>query len=58
LYDIFYYPEKEPIEKIKYYDFITATEVFEHLRNPKKELELLMSLIKTKGWIGIMTKRL
>ena len=40
------------------YDFITSTEVFEHLYNPFKEIDLLFSLLKPQGILGIMTKLL
>jgi len=39
------------------YDFICATEVVEHLRDPDREFTTLFSLLKPKGWLGIMTKR-
>ncbi|MCH2179101.1 MAG: class I SAM-dependent methyltransferase [Mariniblastus sp.] len=39
------------------YDFITASEVVEHLRAPGMELERLWSLLKPNGILGIMTKR-
>jgi hypothetical protein len=38
-------------------DAITATEVFEHFHNPKKELEIIFSLIDRGGFLGIMTER-
>lgn len=38
------------------YDFITASEVVEHLHNPAKEFDRLWSLLKPGGWLGIMTK--
>ena len=56
LYDPIYYPEVNPLSKS--YDFITATEVFEHLHQPGKELEMLFNNLKAGGWIGIMTKRI
>ncbi len=37
------------------YDFITASEVVEHLRNPHDELDLLHRLLKPGGILGIMT---
>ncbi len=40
------------------YDFITSTEVFEHLYNPFKEIDLLFSLLKPQGILGVMTKLL
>jgi SAM-dependent methyltransferase len=38
------------------YDFITASEVVEHLRQPGEELERLFGLLKPGGILGIMTK--
>ncbi len=38
------------------YDFITASEVVEHLHNPATELALIWSILKPGGWLGIMTK--
>tara|TARA_Y100000588_G_scaffold1917_2_gene2783 strand:- start:172 stop:849 length:678 start_codon:yes stop_codon:yes gene_type:complete len=55
LYDHIYYPEVDLLSKS--YDFITATEVFEHLHQPAKDLKILFNSLKTGGWIGIMTKR-
>lgn len=40
----------------KQYDFITATEVVEHLHKPGEELERLFGLLKPGGILGIMTK--
>jgi 2-polyprenyl-3-methyl-5-hydroxy-6-metoxy-1,4-benzoquinol methylase len=40
------------------YDFITCTEVIEHLYNPNKEITKLCHALKDKGYLGIMTKRL
>jgi SAM-dependent methyltransferase len=54
LYDPFYAPHPEVFEN--HYDFITATEAFEHLRDPKKELDRLWSCLKKGGVLGIMTK--
>ncbi len=38
------------------YDFITASEVLEHLHHPGCELERLWGMLKTGGILGIMTK--
>lgn len=38
------------------YDFITCTEVVEHLAEPGKTLDQLFSIIVPGGWLGIMTK--
>ncbi|HEX9113642.1 MAG TPA: class I SAM-dependent methyltransferase, partial [Nitrospirota bacterium] len=40
----------------KQYDFITASEVVEHLREPRKELDRLWQCLKPGGTLGIMTK--
>ncbi|MFP4033728.1 MAG: class I SAM-dependent methyltransferase [Desulfococcaceae bacterium] len=53
-YDPIYFDD--PAVFAKTYDFICATEVVEHLRNPGRELERLFSLLKPGGWLGIMTK--
>ena len=55
IYDIFYAPDSKALEQ--HYDFITASEVFEHLHQPAKELERLWSCLKPDGILGIMTKR-
>jgi len=39
-----------------HYNFITASEVVEHLHQPMIELEQLWSLLKPGGWLGIITK--
>jgi len=54
LYDPFYAPNENVFSEK--YDFITATEVIEHLRQPAKDLERLWSLLKPGAWLGIMTK--
>jgi len=54
LYDVFYAPE--PAALARCYDFITATEVVEHLSRPGEELDRLWPLLRTGGWLGVMTK--
>ena len=39
----------------KSYDFITSTEVLEHLREPRVELLRLIDMLKPAGFLGIMT---
>lgn len=39
------------------WDFVTATEVLEHLHNPAAELERLWSLLRPGGWLAVMTRR-
>lgn len=54
LYDLYYYPEREVLEH--QYDFITATEVIEHLYQPDQVWQQWLNLVKPGGWIGLMTK--
>lgn len=55
LYDPFYSPDESVFDTT--YDFITATEVFEHLHAPATELERLLGCLRSGGWLFIMTKR-
>lgn len=54
LYDHFYCNEASVLERP--YDFITATEVLEHLFQPGVELARLWTCLKPCGWLGVMTK--
>lgn len=54
LYDPFFHPDERVFQKK--YDFITSSEVFEHLFNPLKVIEKLATLLKPNGIIGIMTE--
>ncbi|KAA3664616.1 MAG: class I SAM-dependent methyltransferase [Chloroflexi bacterium] len=54
IYDVFYAQETAVFNQT--YDFITATEVVEHLHNPRFELNRLWSRLKPGGTLGIMTK--
>lgn len=56
IYDHFYARNPSALEK--QYDFITATEVVEHLHNPQNELDRLWACLKPGGRLGIMTKPL
>jgi 2-polyprenyl-3-methyl-5-hydroxy-6-metoxy-1,4-benzoquinol methylase len=40
------------------YDFVTCTEVVEHLHAPATVLETLDGLLRPGGWIGVMTEML
>jgi len=53
-YDLYFYPEK--VYKDKQYDLIVSTEVFEHLQDPIKILELFFKHTATNGYIILMTK--
>jgi len=54
LYDIYYHPDKSVLEQS--YDFMTATEVIEHLYDPNTVWQQWLNLVKPGGWIGLMTK--
>lgn len=55
IYDPFYAPDAAAFQQ--QYDFITASEVFEHLHHPRQELDRLWSCLKPGGVLGLMTKR-
>ncbi len=54
LYDSFFAPDAAVLDA--QYDFVCATEVVEHLHHPGRELDRLWSLLRSGGWLGIMTK--
>jgi len=54
-YDVFYANYPERLEQT--YDFITATEVVEHLSAPMIVFDQLLSCLKPDGLLGIMTQR-
>jgi hypothetical protein len=54
IFDPFY--AKDPSVFLSNYDFITATEVFEHLHFPKREIFRLWNGLTLDGILGIMTK--
>ena len=54
IYDYFYAKDASVLNER--YDFITATEVLEHLREPENELNRLWDGLKPGGSLGIMTK--
>ena len=55
LYDPFYAPDTSVLDAT--YDFITLSEVAEHLGKPGRELDGLWGCVASGGWLGIMTKR-
>lgn len=54
-YDLYYANHPELLRQ--QYDFITSTEVFEHLANPRAVLDQLMPMLNTNGILVIMTQR-
>lgn len=53
LYDYYYHNNPRVFEKS--YDFITTTEVVEHLHDPYSEILKLWACLKSDGVLGIMT---
>jgi len=53
IYDVFYADKPDVFEK--QYDFITSTEVIEHLHNPLREIEKLWGCLNEGGVLGLMT---
>ncbi|MGM0596888.1 MAG: class I SAM-dependent methyltransferase [Myxococcota bacterium] len=53
IFDPFYYPDK--LYLTKKYNFITSTEVVEHLAKPGREIEKLWNLLLPQGHLAIMT---
>ncbi|MDA9801295.1 class I SAM-dependent methyltransferase [Candidatus Pseudothioglobus singularis] len=56
IYDKFYAPNEYIFNQ--QFDFITATEVIEHLRDPKFEFRRLASILKIGGYLSLMTQLL
>ncbi len=57
VYDLYYFPDPQVLER--QYDFITCTEVLEHIANPNQAFELWTQLLKSNtSLLAIMTKRL
>lgn len=54
-YDLFYAPDDSVLQR--QYDFITATEVVEHLSMPGPVLNRLWCLLRPGGVLALMTKR-
>jgi len=54
LYDKFYADNDSVFDKK--YDFITATEVLEHLSEPMEEISRLSSILNNQGYLAVMTQ--
>ena len=52
-YDPYFFDDKKLLEQK--YDYIACCEVIEHFYNPKKEFDLLKSLLKEDGVLYLMT---
>ncbi len=55
IFDPFYAPDSAVWNHR--YDFVTTSEVAEHLHHPMRELERLWKVLRPGGWLGVMTKR-
>lgn len=55
VYDVFYHANSQALTRS--YDFITATEVVEHLHQPGQVIRQLWRLLTDGGLLAIMTKR-
>ena len=55
LYDPYYAPDRSVLTAR--YDFITLSEVVEHMAEPGNGLDRLWTGLAPGGWLGIMTKR-
>lgn len=53
-YDIYFFPDDALL--MKRYDFVTATEVVEHLRQPRQTLDKVWDCVNAGGHLGLMTK--
>jgi hypothetical protein len=54
IYDPFFAPDPAPLYRT--YDFVTATEVLEHLHEPARTLDLLDRLVRPGGHLAVMTE--
>ena len=54
IHDPIYYPDPEPLART--HDFITCTEVVEHLHQPRPVFEHLNSMLNAGGILAVMTR--
>lgn len=55
IYDLFYAPDTRVLAQT--YDYITCTEVIEHLAAPAQVITQLCQCLKPGGWLALMSKR-
>ncbi|MFY0664638.1 MAG: class I SAM-dependent methyltransferase [Natronospirillum sp.] len=55
VYDAFYHPDQQVLNRT--YDFITATEVAEHLHAVDHWLDRLWDLLMPGGWLAVQTRQ-
>jgi len=56
LFDPYYAPDPSVLQRP--YDFVTCTEVVEHLRAPAEVFPRLAALLRPAGWLVVMTRLL
>lgn len=54
VYDLYYADDPQVLKG--QYNFITSTEVVEHLASPRQELNRLWAILRPGGYLGLMTK--
>jgi hypothetical protein len=54
IWDPFFAPDPEALARR--YDFVTCSEAAEHFFRPGEEFERLDGLLRTPGWLGVMTQ--
>ena len=54
IYDPYFANQPEVLAR--HYDFITCTEAIEHFHQPAREWALLLSMLRSGGYLAIMTK--
>ncbi|MBO9668342.1 MAG: class I SAM-dependent methyltransferase [Bdellovibrio sp.] len=52
-YDLYYFPDQDALRKS--YHVVTSTEVWEHLYEPRAEIERQLRILKTGGILAVMT---
>ena len=52
-YDTYFFPQRKLVPG---YDLIISTETFEHFREPKNEVDKLVSLLSPMGYLAVMTR--
>lgn len=53
IFDPFFAPDRAVLDR--QYDFVTCTETAEHFFDPAAEFTRLAGLLKSGGWLGVMT---
>ena len=53
MYDVYFHADDSVLNER--YDFVTCTETAEHFSDPAVEFRRLASLLRSPGWLGVMT---